>query len=75
MSESVQRGGIAAGQSVIVFSVATEWMASHSITDVTVWCSIVGLGLTAFTSIPRIVDSCRVLAALSRSLCRKVRPR
>lgn len=74
MSESVQRGGIAAGQMTLVFAAGVEWTAGH-VTDVTVWCSVAGLALTVFTSIPKIIESCRVLAAVARSACRRVRPR
>lgn len=70
MSESVQRGGVAAGSGFLVFSVATEFLAGH-VTDITAACSIVGLAVTVFTSIPKILESCRVLAALARDARRK----
>lgn len=67
MTETFHRSGIAAGNGIVAVSVITEWFASHAIQDVTVWCAIIGLLLNAFTSIPKIVESSRVLTSLLRS--------
>jgi hypothetical protein len=66
MTETFHRSGIAAGNGIVAVSVITEWFASHSLQDITVWCAVGGLLLNAFTSIPKIVESCRVLVGLVR---------